>query len=154
MLQILFATLLSHFFNRRWRPAIIAFFVAMFCMVHVGSIYGQPLFSPGTPIPRSAHSLQSIVANSDLVVRAVIEDVSKHQYKQGLYKGRGRDTRTISVRVLETLKGVPTDNLEFVKIDLPRRLNFETAMVQKQHCLLYTSPSPRDGLLSRMPSSA
>ena len=28
--------------------------------------------------------------------------------------------------------------------------------VQEQvaHCLLYTSPSPRDGLLSRMPSSA
>ena len=23
-----------------------------------------------------------------------------------------------------------------------------------RHCLLYTSPSPRDGLLSRMPSSA
>ena len=30
------------------------------------------------------------------------------------------------------------------------------ADVQQQHmaCLLYTSPSPRDGLLSRMPSSA
>ena len=25
---------------------------------------------------------------------------------------------------------------------------------QSQRCLLYTSPSPRDGLLSRMPSSA
>ena len=25
---------------------------------------------------------------------------------------------------------------------------------QKINCLLYTSPSPRDGLLSRMPSSA
>ena len=25
---------------------------------------------------------------------------------------------------------------------------------QSNHCLLYTSPSPRDGLLSRMPSSA
>ena len=25
---------------------------------------------------------------------------------------------------------------------------------QAKHCLLYTSPSPRDGLLSRMPSSA
>ena len=25
---------------------------------------------------------------------------------------------------------------------------------KKRHCLLYTSPSPRDGLLSRMPSSA
>ena len=28
------------------------------------------------------------------------------------------------------------------------------ARVQRQICLLYTSPSPRDGLLSRMPSSA
>ena len=26
--------------------------------------------------------------------------------------------------------------------------------LQDRHCLLYTSPSPRDGLLSRMPSSA
>ena len=25
---------------------------------------------------------------------------------------------------------------------------------RRMHCLLYTSPSPRDGLLSRMPSSA
>ena len=39
-------------------------------------------------------------------------------------------------------------------------LNGETAAihykfpVDSQHCLLYTSPSPRDGLLSRMPSSA
>ena len=28
------------------------------------------------------------------------------------------------------------------------------ALVDDQVCLLYTSPSPRDGLLSRMPSSA
>ena len=27
-------------------------------------------------------------------------------------------------------------------------------MAEREHCLLYTSPSPRDGLLSRMPSSA
>ena len=30
----------------------------------------------------------------------------------------------------------------------------EGAGQQSYHCLLYTSPSPRDGLLSRMPSSA
>ena len=30
----------------------------------------------------------------------------------------------------------------------------QTAEVQLPTCLLYTSPSPRDGLLSRMPSSA
>ena len=29
-----------------------------------------------------------------------------------------------------------------------------TALAQPELCLLYTSPSPRDGLLSRMPSSA
>ena len=28
------------------------------------------------------------------------------------------------------------------------------AVSQEKSCLLYTSPSPRDGLLSRMPSSA
>ena len=30
----------------------------------------------------------------------------------------------------------------------------EVNLTQKEICLLYTSPSPRDGLLSRMPSSA
>ena len=32
------------------------------------------------------------------------------------------------------------------------RLNLKSKL--SQYCLLYTSPSPRDGLLSRMPSSA
>ena len=31
---------------------------------------------------------------------------------------------------------------------------FQKAEGRKHTCLLYTSPSPRDGLLSRMPSSA
>ena len=30
----------------------------------------------------------------------------------------------------------------------------EKLMERHEDCLLYTSPSPRDGLLSRMPSSA
>ena len=33
-------------------------------------------------------------------------------------------------------------------------VQIEEQMVQINTCLLYTSPSPRDGLLSRMPSSA
>ena len=32
--------------------------------------------------------------------------------------------------------------------------NFASVYTQSKICLLYTSPSPRDGLLSRMPSSA
>ena len=44
-------------------------------------------------------------------------------------------------------------NLRFESLDL-----FEARStvldIQRGSCLLYTSPSPRDGLLSRMPSSA
>ena len=39
-----------------------------------------------------------------------------------------------------------------------QKITFEQALNSKEDltppCLLYTSPSPRDGLLSRMPSSA
>ena len=34
------------------------------------------------------------------------------------------------------------------------QLGLNTACIEQWICLLYTSPSPRDGLLSRMPSSA
>ena len=33
-------------------------------------------------------------------------------------------------------------------------LRGDTDIAERIRCLLYTSPSPRDGLLSRMPSSA
>ena len=40
-------------------------------------------------------------------------------------------------------------------VRLPDELSFwEGALIEPLACLLYTSPSPRDGLLSRMPSSA
>ena len=36
-----------------------------------------------------------------------------------------------------------------------KQKNYDEAYIQwRKACLLYTSPSPRDGLLSRMPSSA
>ena len=37
---------------------------------------------------------------------------------------------------------------------LVRRLQGDMVVALRDRCLLYTSPSPRDGLLSRMPSSA
>ena len=42
------------------------------------------------------------------------------------------------------------DELESYSDNVKKRINQLTA----KSCLLYTSPSPRDGLLSRMPSSA
>ena len=38
--------------------------------------------------------------------------------------------------------------------DLKVGIFFKYNKMLEYHCLLYTSPSPRDGLLSRMPSSA
>ena len=45
--------------------------------------------------------------------------------------------------------------LQFLYMDVSLRKNI-FALLEKRFapCLLYTSPSPRDGLLSRMPSSA
>ena len=39
-------------------------------------------------------------------------------------------------------------------VELRRLRQLEEENAQLKSCLLYTSPSPRDGLLSRMPSSA
>ena len=38
--------------------------------------------------------------------------------------------------------------------DLGHKDYYSEEQIQTHPCLLYTSPSPRDGLLSRMPSSA
>ena len=48
---------------------------------------------------------------------------------------------------------IKTDELTWEKLrDVAE--TYERAMASNNSCLLYTSPSPRDGLLSRMPSSA
>ena len=45
-------------------------------------------------------------------------------------------------------------NTGFGKLASVRIAAGDLATLQRNICLLYTSPSPRDGLLSRMPSSA
>ena len=48
-----------------------------------------------------------------------------------------------------------TFTLGFVAVVVQSRLvSFDRSLEEAAICLLYTSPSPRDGLLSRMPSSA
>ena len=46
--------------------------------------------------------------------------------------------------------GIGADGLMIIEPDE----TYDFKMVYYNSCLLYTSPSPRDGLLSRMPSSA
>ena len=61
----------------------------------------------------------------------------------------------ITYRVLKTLKEADLIAAEDTRhsIKLLNHFDIKTPMTS-YHCLLYTSPSPRDGLLSRMPSSA
>ena len=53
----------------------------------------------------------------------------------------------VHASLLPSLRGAAPINWAIIK-------GFKTSGVTVMRCLLYTSPSPRDGLLSRMPSSA
>ena len=61
---------------------------------------------------------------------------------------------TTGLKVAARLQAHP--NVEMLHIDDAHRKNPQARLqlMQDSDCLLYTSPSPRDGLLSRMPSSA
>ena len=82
-------------------------------------------------------------------------------------------TITAKIRVINTgdsVIGEKTDKLQSIYNGLPLRggervrmkvldrgdekKGLDFASTPSKYCLLYTSPSPRDGLLSRMPSSA
>ena len=52
-----------------------------------------------------------------------------------------------------SFKNPETDSYEGFDIDVAKKLG-ESMGVKVEFCLLYTSPSPRDATLSRMPSSA
>ena len=78
--------------------------------------------------------------------------VSKKQNANWYAKGKD-----FSKNLIEDLKvrehiGTRLKNSSISKIELERTA--DTFIVNIHTCLLYTSPSPRDGLLSRMPSSA
>ena len=54
----------------------------------------------------------------------------------------------------EALAFLPKLNSELMKIAKTGVIKKQNASRNISSCLLYTSPSPRDGILSRMPSSA
>ena len=55
---------------------------------------------------------------------------------------------------LALLNTQPVETAQQLHVELPAKLVWNEERTQRIYCLLYTSPSPRDGLLSRMPSSA
>lgn len=67
-----------------------------------GAAYGQP-------ISTSSSSVEWTAANSTLIVRAVIDDIAVHDPGDSFNR-----YQTVSVRVLETVKGQHSDRLQFV----------------------------------------
>ena len=71
------------------------------------------------------------------------------------YRVRGSTTNFVHAKasVYTLLLYVQRPVLSSTALRVPRRKNSSSSLLLTI-CLLYTSPSPRDGLLSRMPSSA
>ena len=57
-------------------------------------------------------------------------------------------------KVNHMTKSVTVENRDYLVKQESRGQQGSQEQRSQQACLLYTSPSPRDGLLSRMPSSA
>ena len=76
--------------------------------------------------------------------------IGETEGKRPALAATAEDDRTL----FDLLKGIVTDLL--ADRDLSATLDewFQEGFAPYRSCLLYTSPSPRDGLLSRMPSSA
>ena len=60
----------------------------------------------------------------------------------------------VTLRRIETMDAKTGEVSVFHAYTAPVRVTVAGALPRTDICLLYTSPSPRDGLLSRMPSSA
>jgi UDP-glucose:(heptosyl)LPS alpha-1,3-glucosyltransferase len=87
---------------------------------------------------RMFKNAKKIIANSKMVKQQII------------------DTYKINPQKIEVIyNGVPIKKLaNFEDIKKEFNIQNEKILLYVGSCLLYTSPSPRDGLLSRMPSSA
>ena len=113
------------------RIAPLAAWLTAAFLLGIGPTRAQPVFGTSASVEWKA-------AHSRLIVRAVVEDVSVHALKNGLHRDTGINRfQTVSVRVLETLKGPPVDRLQFVHNGDIRRFEFSQAQKDEQQVLLF-----------------
>ena len=92
---------------------------------------------------------QKIIIHIHILIHKSFEKAKKilerNQYPPSFYE-------PIFKKTLNTIITKPEDKQE--ETEEEEEVEKATIFLQYRGCLLYTSPSPRDGLLSRMPSSA
>ena len=74
--------------------------------------------------------------------------------EESLRGTEGTNSTFVTPRTLMTRMENPYDPELETLIEYQDRMHKDALKARHLGCLLYTSPSPRDGLLSRMPSSA
>ena len=101
-----------------------AILAALLATELAGVCQAQPLSSADSSVEwKAAHSKQ--------IVRAVISEVTPHKLPDGLHRYAGiRRYHTVTIRVLETLKGEPAETLQFVQ-SYGSMGNFKFAEAQK-----------------------
>ena len=87
-----------------------------------------------------------------LVEKLLVEEISTNKELAKPYMDESHTPLIMDLVNAPDYSGNPKD----LKAKLPEDITYSEikATLASVACLLYTSPSPRDGLLSRMPSSA
>ena len=96
--------------------------------------------------------LISFTNNNSLLIRSIVLLIVNHQFDNTCFTNSREVRQLINLCCLDQFLQRRTIKLE-TNI-LSGESNFFLRRRNNHSCLLYTSPSPRDGLLSRMPSSA
>ena len=129
----------------------------------LGSQFAEILAAAGARVVAGARRLDRLQALAERIrakggqIEPVELDVESEASIQAAYDAAERAFGTVDVVIANA--GL---NAQGASVDLPAdafeqllRVNVQGVyLTAREGCLLYTSPSPRDGLLSRMPSSA
>ena len=105
----------------------------------------------------SPPSATNLMLGSSSIARLVSEKYLDPACGAWTNRGVGSSTIKDTLRYLRLTKANESMNKVILYLgenDLATGTDLQTVLARYKTCLLYTSPSPRDGLLSRMPSSA
>ena len=87
-------------------------------------------------------------------VTEVAETVIPYIVTQDIYYGQNILLRMVEPERVVSFRVAWIDDKEEIQVNRGYRIEMNSAIGPYKGCLLYTSPSPRDSNLSRMPSSA
>ena len=118
-----------------------------------------------TPTAPTAQAHGRFIRGSVSKVRRVLDQIRGRTYRDALimlefmpYRSTGPITKVLRSAVANAEHNLGLDPSSLVissaTADMGPSMKRYRPRAQGRACLLYTSPSPRDGLLSRMPSSA